>query len=333
MRLSAGTPHALGATIDEHGTNFALFSAHAEKVELCLFDASREVARIALPERTGDIWHGHVAGIGAGQLYGYRVHGPYEPEHGHRFNPNKLLLDPYARQLAGELTPSDLHYGFQYDSAREDLSFDRRDNAAVMPKAVVIPKNVPQARRSRPLVAWEDTIIYEAHIKGLTKLRQDVPAELRGTFGALCAPAMIDHLRRLGVTTVELLPIQTFIDEPFLTARGLSNYWGYNTLNFFTADPRFGTLDVLRTTIRRLHDAGIEVILDVVYNHTAEGDHLGRTLSFRGIDNKSYYWLKDGQPRLYENFTGCGNALNLSHPMVRAMVVELAASLGGGLRR
>ena len=322
MRLSAGTPQALGATVDDSGTNFALFSAHAEKVELCLFDASREVARIALPERTGDIWHGHIAGIGAGQLYGYRVHGPYEPEHGHRFNPNKLLLDPYARQLAGELTPSDLHYGFQYDSAREDLSFDRRDNAAVMPKAVVIPKNVPQARRSRPLVAWEDTIIYEAHIKGLTKLRQDVPAELRGTFGALCAPAMIDHLRRLGVTTVELLPIQTFIDEPFLTARGLSNYWGYNTLNFFTADPRFGTLDALRATIRRLHDAGIEVILDVVYNHTAEGDHLGRTLSFRGIDNKSYYWLKDGQPRLYENFTGCGNALNLSHPMVRAMVVD-----------
>ncbi len=243
MRLSAGTPHALGATVDDSGTNFALFSAHAEKVELCLFDASREVARIALPERTGDIWHGHVAGIGAGQLYGYRVHGPYEPEHGHRFNPNKLLLDPYARQLAGELTPSDLHYGFQYDSAREDLSFDRRDNAAVMPKAVVTAKAVPQARRSRPLVAWEDTIIYEAHVKGLTKLRQDVPAELRGTFGALCAPAMIDHLRRLGVTTVELLPIQTFIDEPFLTARGLSNYWGYNTLNFFTADPRFGTLD------------------------------------------------------------------------------------------
>jgi isoamylase len=322
MHLSAGTPQPLGATIDSNGTNFALFSAHAERVELCLFEGERERERLALPERTGDIWHGHVAGIGAGQLYGYRVHGPYEPEHGHRFNPNKLLLDPYARQLAGAFTPSDLHYGFQYDGAREDLSFDRRDNAAMMPKAVVTPKVVPQAKRSRPLIAWEDTVIYEAHVKGLTKLRQDVPAELRGTFGALCAPTMIGHLKRLGVTTIELLPIHTFIDEPFLAARGLSNYWGYNTLNFFTADQRYGTLDSLRTTVQRLHDAGIEVILDVVYNHTAEGDHLGRTLSFRGIDNKSYYWLKDGQPRLYENFTGCGNALNLSHPMVRGMVVD-----------
>ena len=226
-------------------------------------------------------------------------------------------------EIAGQLIASDLHYGFQFDSARADLSFDRRDNAAAMPKAVVTPQSVAATKRAaQPLVAWEDTIIYEAHVKGLTQLRQDIPAELRGTFGGLCAPAMIDHLRRLGVTTIELLPIHTFVDEPFLTTRGLSNFWGYNTLSFFTADPRYGTLDRFRETVARLHDAGIEVILDVVYNHTAEGDQLGRTLSFRGIDNKSYYWLKPDEPRFYENFTGCGNALNLSHPMVLRMVVE-----------
>ena len=238
MRLSAGAPHPLGATIDKTGTNFALFSAHAEKVELCLFDgaSAREVERIALPERTGDVWHGHLAGIGAGQHYGYRVHGPYQPEYGHRFNPNKLLLDPYTREIAGQLTANELHYGFQYDSARGDLSFDRRDNAAVMPKAVVAPASGARELRPHRLVCWKDTIIYEAHVKGLTRLRQDVPAELRGTFGALCAPAIIDHLKRLGVTTIELLPIHTFIDEPFLATRGLSNYWGYNTLSFFTAD-------------------------------------------------------------------------------------------------
>ena len=192
-----------------------------------------------------------------------------------------------------------------------------------MPKAVVIATVRRDTETSaQPLVAWEDTIIYEAHVKGLTQLRQDIPAELRGTFGGLCAPAMIEHLRRLGVTTIELLPVHTFVDEPFLTTRGLSNFWGYNTLSFFTADQRYGTLDRFRETVARLHDAGIEVILDVVYNHTAEGDQLGRTLSFRGIDNKSYYWLKHDEPRFYENFTGCGNALNLSHPMVLRMVVE-----------
>jgi glycogen operon protein len=324
MRLTAGAPHPLGAIVDGTGTNFALFSAHAEKVELCLFDATngRELRRIALPERTGDVWHGHIAGVGVGQHYGYRVHGPYEPDQGHRFNPNKLLLDPYAKDIAGQLVASDLHYGYQCDSEREDLSFDRRDNAAVMPKAVVAAPFERVQKRGRPLVAWEDTVIYEAHVKGLTQLKQDVPAELRGTFGALAAPAMVNHLRRLGVTTIELLPVHVFVDEPFLVERGLTNYWGYNTLNFFTPDPRYGTLDDFRTTIARLHDAGIEVILDVVYNHTAEGNQLGRTLSFRGIDNKSYYWLCPGHPRLYENFTGCGNALNLSHPMVRMMVVD-----------
>ena len=324
MRLSAGTPHPLGATFDGRGTNFSLFSADAEKVELCLFDAEsgRERARIALPERTEDVWHGYLGDIGPGQLYGYRVHGPYEPVQGFRFNPNKLLLDPYAKQLVGQFAPSEAHFGYRYGSARADLSFDRHDNAHAMPKSSVVAQSSELPAARRPLVPWEDTIIYEAHVKGLTQLHDDVPPAWRGTFRALSAPAIIDHLKRLGVTTLELLPIHTFIDEPFLTARGLTNYWGYNTLGFFTADGRYGSLQMLRDAVARLHDAGIEVILDVVYNHTAEGDELGRTLCFRGIDNRSYYWLKPGEPRYYENFTGCGNALNFTHPRVLAMVTN-----------
>jgi isoamylase len=324
MRVSAGTPYPLGATADRRGTNFALFSAHAEKVELCLFDESgeRECTRLALPERTNDIWHVYLAGVGAGQLYGYRVHGPYQPDEGHRFNANKLLLDPYAKELAGAFILSDLHFGYQLNSARGDLSLDRRDNAHVMPKAVVTSPSGSKRKVKRPEITWEDTVIYEAHVKGLTRLREDVPEKLRGTFGGLASRAMIKHLQRLGVTALELLPVHTFIDESFLAERGLSNYWGYNTLSFFTADRRYGTRDDLRTMVKRLHDAGIEVILDVVYNHTAEGNHLGQTLSFRGIDNRSYYWLKNDDPRFYENFSGCGNALNLSHPMVRTMVVD-----------
>jgi isoamylase len=324
MRVSAGTPYPLGATADRRGTNFALFSAHAEKVELCLFDESgeRERTRVVLPERTNDIWHGHLSDVEPGQLYGYRVHGPYQPDEGHRFNPNKLLLDPYAKELAGAFIPSDLHFGYQLNSARADLSLDRRDNAHAMLKAVVTSPWSSKRKAKRPEIAWEDTIIYEVHVKGLTQLRDEVPEKLRGTFGALASRPMIKHLQRLGVTALELLPVHTFIDESFLAERGLSNYWGYNTLSFFTADRRYGTRDDFRTTVKSLHDAGIEVILDVVYNHTAEGNHLGQTLSFRGIDNRSYYWLKSDDPRFYENFSGCGNALNLSHPMVRTMVVD-----------
>jgi len=324
QRLSAGVRYPLGASFDGRGTNFALFSAHAEKVELSLFDAEsgRERERIALPERSEDVWHGHLDGVGPGQLYGYRVHGPYEPEQGFRFNPNKLLLDPYARALAGSFTPSDVHFGYRRDSARADLSFDRSDNAYAMPKAVVVAQAGALREARRPQVAFEDTIIYEAHVKGLTRLREDIPPAWRGTFRALSAPEIIDHLRRLGVTALELLPIHTFIDEPFLAARGLTNYWGYNTLSYFTADARYGSLATLRESVARLHDAGIEIIFDVVYNHTAEGDHLGRTLCFRGIDNTSYYWLKDAAPRFYENFTGCGNSLKLTHPRVLALVID-----------
>lgn len=328
MRLSAGTCHRLGPTWDGRGTNFALFSANAEKVELCLFDSQgrREIERVTLPERSEDIWHGYLNDISPGQIYGYRVYGPYEPEHGHRFNPHKLLLDPYARRLANRLVWSDAHFGYRTGSNKEDLSFDRRDNARGMIKAVVVDETFNWGRREiRPNVSWEDTIIYEAHVKGLTQTRQDVPPNLRGTFRGLSSPAMIDHLRRLGVTTLELLPIHGFIDDRHLIERKLSNYWGYNSIAFFAPENRYGpegALDSFRMTVARLHDAGIEVLLDVVYNHTAEGNHLGPTLSFRGIDNKSYYWLVPDKPRYYDDFTGTGNSLNLTHPRVLQMVMD-----------
>jgi glycogen operon protein len=327
MRLSAGSPHPLGATWDGRGTNFALFSANAEKVELCLFDehGRRELERIALPERTEEIWHGYLNDVVPGQLYGYRVHGPYEPERGFRFNAHKLLLDPYAKRLAGRVVWSDAHFGYRPGHHRADLSFDRRDNARGMPKAVVTDPAFTWGEERRPSIPWEDTIIYEAHVKGLTQLREDVPPAWRGTYRGLAAPSVIDHLKRLGVTTLELLPIHAFVDDRRLIEHRLVNYWGYNTLGFFALEQRYapdGALDAFRSTVSRLHDAGIEIILDVVYNHTAEGNHLGPTLSFRGIDNTSYYWLLPDQPRFYDDFTGIGNSLNLTHPRVLQMVMD-----------
>src|SRR5437667_1695759 len=327
MRVEDATPLPLGATWYGRGTNFALFSEHAEKVELCLFDRQgrRELERFALPERTEDVWHGYVDDVVPGQLYGYRVYGPYEPERGHRFNPNKLLVDPYAKRLSGRLVWSDVHFGYRTASARADLSYDRRDNARGMPKSVVVDEAFTWRAGAGPRIAWEDTILYEAHVKGLTQLRDDVPPGWRGFFYGLAAPSVIDHLRRLGVTALELLPIQAFVDDRLLVERGLRNYWGYNTLGFFAPEPRYAVdhaLDEFRSTVARLHDAGIEIILDVVYNHTAEGNHLGPTLSFRGIDNLSYYWLAADKPRYYENFTGVGNALNLQHPRVLQMVMD-----------
>jgi glycogen operon protein len=327
MRVSGGTAHPLGATWDGRGVNFALFSAHAEKVELCLFDSQgrRELERIALPEHSEDIWHVYCHDAQPGQLYGYRVHGPYQPEHGLRFNPFKLLLDPYAKRLAGRIAWSDAHFGYRTGSRRADLSFDRRDNSRGMPKSVVIDEAVTWTADRRPRIPWTDTVIYEAHAKGLTQLREDVPPGWRGTFRGLAAPATIAHLKRLGVTALELLPIHAFVDDRTLIEKGLRNYWGYNTIGFFAPEQRYATddaMDTFRNTVARLHDAGIEVILDVVYNHTAEGNHLGPTLSFRGIDNLSYYWLVPNEPRYYENFTGTGNALNLAHPRVLQMVMD-----------
>ena len=327
MRLTAGLPHPLGATWDGRGTNFALFSANAEKVALCLFDRQgrREVERVILPERTEDVWHGYLNDVVPGQLYGYRVYGSYEPERGLRFNPNKLLIDPYAKWIAGRVVWSDAHFAYRAGSPRADLSFDRRDNSRGMPKAVVIDESFTWGEERRPVVPWEDTVIYEAHVKGLTQQREDVPPGWRGTFRGLSAPSVIDHLKRLGVTAIELLPIHAFVDDRHLVQRGLSNFWGYNTIGFFAPEARYALeapLDAFRSTVSRLHDAGIEVILDVVYNHTAEGNHLGPTLSFRGIDNTSYYWLQPNEPRYYDDFTGCGNALNLSHPRVLQMAMD-----------
>ena len=327
-QTSAGSPHPLGATWDGRGTNFALFSAHATKVELCLFDRDgrRETQRIKVPERTDDVWHVYLPHVTPGQLYGYRVHGPYDPEAGHRFNPNKLLIDPYSKQLGGHFVWTDAHFGYRTGHKNADLSFDRRDNSRGMVKSVVVDPAHSWAHGKRPAVAWEDTIIYEAHVKGLTQQRNDITPGLRGTYRALCEPAMIAHLRRLGVTSVELLPVHAFVDDRYLVDRGLRNYWGYNTLSFFAPEARYSNgnhpINDFRIAVAALHDAGIEVILDVVYNHTCEGNQLGPTLCYRGIDNASYYWLQPDTPRYYDNFTGTGNSLKLAHPRVLQMVMD-----------
>src|SRR6185437_5976165 len=316
----------LGATWDGEGVNFALFSAHAERVELCLFDAGgqHETARMPLPEYSDEVWHGYLPEARPGLLYGYRVYGPYDPGNGHRFNPNKLLLDPYARALHGRLRGSEVHFGYHLGSPRGDLSFDRRDNSRAMPKCRVVDTAFTWGEDRAPRRPWEETIIYEMHVKGFTALHPAIEPGLRGTFAALAAPAAIEHLVALGVTAVELLPVHAWVDEPHLTARGLVNYWGYNSIGFFAPDPRYlaaGRIAEFKTAVKRLHDAGIEVILDVVYNHTGEGTQLGPTLSFRGVDNKSYYRLQD-DPRFYADYAGTGNTLNLDHPRVLQMVMD-----------
>jgi len=317
----------LGATWDGRGTNFALFSAHATKVELCLFDREgrRETQRVPMAERTDDVWHVYLSHAAPGQLYGYRVDGPYAPEAGHRFNPHKLLIDPYSKQLGGHFTWTDAHFGYRTGSKQADRSFDRRDNSRTMYKSVVVDTAHSWAHSRRPAIAWEDTIIYEAHVKGLTQQRSDIPDAMRGTYRGLAEPAMIAHLRSLGVTSIELLPIHAFLDDRTLLDRHLRNYWGYNTLSFFAPEARYSRnnpINDFRATVAALHDAGIEVILDVVYNHTCEGSQLGPTLCYRGIDNASYYWLKPDEPRYYDDFTGTGNALKLAHPRVLQMVMD-----------
>jgi len=326
-RVLAGSDVPLGATWDGSGTNFALFSAHAHKVELCLFDprGRREVERIVLPEFTHQVWHGYLPEVRPGQLYGYRVHGPYAPEAGHRFNPYKLLLDPYARLHRGNLRWHDALFGYRLGQKNADLSMDRRDSAFVMPKCVVVDPAHTWSNDVRPNVPWGRTIIYEAHVGGMTKGRMDLDPKLRGTFEGLADPRVIEHLVRLGVTAVELLPVQAFFDDRNLVDKGLGNWWGYNTLGFFAPAERYltqhGNLHEFKLMVRRLHEAGIEVLLDVVYNHTAEGSELGPTLSFRGIDNASYYTLGDN-PRYYYDTTGCGNSLNLKQSRVLQMVMD-----------
>jgi len=321
-----GRPYPLGATWDGEGVNFALFSAHAEKVELCVFDRSgnREEARIPLPEYTDEVWHAYMPDARPNLLYGYRVYGPYDPANGHRFNPNKLLIDPYVRSLHGRLRWSDALFGYRVGSQRSDLSFDRRDNARQIPKCRVIEPAFTWGEDRRPQTPWEETIILELHVRGITFKHPNVEPVHRGTFAGVAAPAMIDYLVDLGVTAVELLPIHAAVDDRHLIDRGLANYWGYNSIAFFAPDPRLlatNSIAGFKTMVKRLHDAGIEVILDVVYNHSGEGNHLGPTLSLRGIDNASYYRL-DANRRFYQDVTGTGNTLNLDHPRVLQLVME-----------
>ncbi|TQV80060.1 glycogen debranching protein GlgX [Exilibacterium tricleocarpae] len=327
MRVWPGEPYPLGATWDGRGVNFALFSANAKRVELCLFDRNgrREVERVTLEENTDQVWHGYLPDAQPGLLYGYRVHGPYEPHLGHRFNHHKLLLDPYARQLKGALRWSNAHFSYRVGSSQQDLSFDRRDSAHCMPKCVVVDPAFTWGTDAHPRRSWSESIIYEAHVRGYTMRHPDVPENLRGTFTGMTQPRIIEHLQALGITAVELMPVHAFVDDRFLVQRGLRNYWGYSSLGFFAPEPRYLSTDdhtEFKRMVARFHDAGIEVILDVVYNHTAEGDHIGPTLSFRGIDNASYYRLQQTDRRFYINDTGCGNTLNLSHPRVLQMVMD-----------
>jgi isoamylase len=325
--LWPGRPYPRGATWDGEGVNFAVYSEHADKVELCMFEPSgrHELQRVQLRECTDHIWHGYLPQARPGMVYGYRVHGPYAPEQGHRFNPHKLLLDPYARDLVGSLRWHDALFGYTVGHAKGDLSFDRRDSAAYMPKARIHEPAFTWGDDRRPRVPWHDTVIYELHVRGFTMQHPDVPPALRGTFEALASTPVIQHLKRLGVTTVELMPVHRYIDDRLLVDRGLRNYWGYNTLAFFAPEARYsasGKVKEFKTMVKTLHSAGLEVVLDVVYNHTCEGHHLGPTLSLRGLDNSAYYILNPGERRYYTDFTGCGNTLNLEHPHALQMVMD-----------
>ena len=323
--IEEGLPYPLGAHWTGNGTNFALFSANATKVEVCLFDGEQET-RIELPEYTDQIFHGFIPDLGPGTFYGYRVHGPYEPTKGHRFNPNKLLLDPYARAHAGHLKWDPAVFGYKMESG-DDTTFDERDSAPFMPKCVVVDADFDwTGEAGRQNTHWDHTILYETHVKGFTRQHPGVPENLRGTYAGFGSKPVLDHIKALGVTAVELLPVHTFINDSNLLEKGLVNYWGYNTIGFFAPDPRYAadvpnSLREFKEMVARLHAAGLEVILDVVYNHTAEGNQLGPTLSFKGIDNASYYRLPDNK-RHYITDTGTGNTVNLSHPRVIQMVTD-----------
>ena len=327
-RIREGSPFPLGATWTGLGVNFALFSATATKVELCLFDdqGEKEIERIELPEYTDEVWHGFLPDARPGTIYGYRVHGPYEPENGHRYNPNKLVLDPYAKAVVGKLRFGPELFGYKLESL-DDRTFDDRDSAPLMLKCRVVDSAFTWWRVRTPNLPWDRTIVYELHARGYTKLHPDVPEPERGTFRGLGHPSVVDYLRRLGITAVELLPIYTFVDDPYLLDKSLVNYWGYNTISFFAPERRYASVpdfafSEFKEMVARLHDAGIEVILDVVYNHTAEGNERGPTLSFKGIDNASYYRLLPDQRRYYINDTGTGNTFNLSHQRVLQMVTD-----------
>lgn len=332
MRIWPGRSYPLGATWDGEGVNFALFSENATAVELCLFDgphAAVESHRIRIEERTDQVWHVYLPEIRPGQHYGYRVYGPYDPEAGHRFNPAKLLIDPYAKAISGTIEWSEAMFGYRIGDPGADLVPDDRNNAAHVPKGVVIDQAFTWGDDKLLRTPWDRTIIYEVHVKGFTMRHPDVPEALRGTYAGLTSPAALDHLKSLGVTAIELMPVHQFVSEKHLHDRGLTNYWGYNTIGFFAPDIRYATSPVrgrhvreFKTMVKTLHSEGFEVILDVVYNHTGEGNHLGPTLSFRGIDNASYYRLVQDNPRYYMDYTGCGNTLNVRHPRTLQLIMD-----------
>jgi glycogen operon protein len=332
VRVWPGKPYPLGASWDGAGVNFAIYSEHATKVELCLFDsvrAKKESHRITLPERTDMVWHAYLPDGVPGQLYGFRVDGPYMPSQGHRFNSHKVLLDPYAKSIARDVKWHDSMFGYRIGDAAADLSFDSRDNAAYAPLAAVVDTAFTWGDDRPPRTPWHETVIYELHVKGFTKQHPDVPKSLRGTYAGLASEPSIAYLKDLGVTAVELMPVHYHLDDRQLVDHGLKNYWGYNTLSFFAPDPRYASASSARDAMREfkrmvrgLHQDGIEVILDVVYNHTAEGNEKGPTISLRGIDNSSYYRLTHGDRRYYMDYTGCGNTLNMLCPRVLQMIMD-----------
>ncbi len=332
MQLKPGMPYPLGAVWNGLGVNFALYSEHAEKIELCLFDspdATKESKRIELREKTDMVWHGFLTDLLPGQLYGYRIYGPYDPNAGHRFNPNKVLLDPYARAIGRPAQLVNESFGYEIGHGDLDLSFDKRDNAATAPLGVVVDTAFTWGNDAPPHTPWHKTVIYETHVKGMTKLHPLVPEKLRGTYAGLCTDAVLSHLKSLGITAIELLPVHYHVPDKSLLDKGLSNYWGYNSIGFFAPDVRFGadkradeSVREFKRMVATFHAAGIEVILDVVYNHTAEGNQMGPTLSLRGIDNASYYRLSPQDARYYMDFTGCGNTLNMDNPRVLQLIMD-----------
>ncbi|BAZ69710.1 MAG: glycogen debranching protein GlgX [Pelatocladus maniniholoensis HA4357-MV3] len=328
--LWPGRPYPLGANWDGKGTNFAIFSEHATLVELCLFDQKGRETRLEIKEVTNFTWHGYVPGIGPGQRYGFRVHGPFAPEEGHRFNPNKLLIDPYAKAIDGDVRFGEEIFGYRWDDPNEDLGFSELDDAHLVPKSVVVDQSFDWEGDELLRTPWHETVIYETHVKGFTKLHSEIPPKLRGTYAGLAHPAAISHLLSLGVTAVELMPIHHFLAYPgHLVDKNLKNYWGYDSICYlapysgYSASGSLGQqMREFKQMVKALHNAGIEVILDVVYNHTGEGNHMGPTLSLRGIDNASYYRLVDGNYRYYMDFTGCGNSLNVRHPQVLKLIMD-----------
>ena len=332
VRVWPGKPYPLGATWDGYGVNFAIFSEHAVFVELCLFNSVtdlEEVHSIPIHEQTDMVWHVYLPDVRPGQLYGYRVHGPYDPKNGHRFNSSKIVMDPYSKAIGRPLKWSDEMFGYTLGDPAQDLSCDTRSNAAYAPLSAVIDPSFAWGNDRSPKIPWHKTLIYETHVKGLTKLHPEIPKEIRGTFAALTLDPVIRHLKSLGVTAIELMPVHHHIDDRHLVERGLTNFWGYNTLSFFAPDLRYvsssspqESVFEFKRMVRALHAVGMEVILDVVYNHTAEGNQMGPTLCFRGVDNKSYYRLSPKNKRYYEDFTGCGNSLNMRHPRVIQMIMD-----------